>query len=64
LDDLLVYRVDGRVTTVSGVLVERGIVHPAAATVGVRLSSWPAAQDATLMFDTLAMFDARAAYLS
>jgi CubicO group peptidase (beta-lactamase class C family) len=39
-------------------------VNPAAGTVGVKLSSWPSAQDATLMFDTLAMFDALAAHLS
>jgi CubicO group peptidase (beta-lactamase class C family) len=39
-------------------------VDPAAATVGVKLSSWPSAQDATLVFDTLAMFDALAGHLS
>jgi CubicO group peptidase (beta-lactamase class C family) len=39
-------------------------VNPPARTVGVKLSSWPTPQDATLMFDTLAMFDALAAHLA
>ena len=38
-------------------------VNPQARVVGVKLSSWPAAQDAVLMFDTLAMFEAIAAHL-
>jgi CubicO group peptidase (beta-lactamase class C family) len=39
-------------------------VNPAARTVGVKLSSWPTAQDATLIFDTLRMFDALAEHLA
>ncbi|MGH3318548.1 MAG: serine hydrolase domain-containing protein [Nocardioidaceae bacterium] len=39
-------------------------VNPAARIVGVKLSSWPTAQDATLIFDTLRMFDALAERLA
>jgi hypothetical protein len=38
-------------------------VNPRAQLVGVKLSSWPAAQDAAMFLDTLRMFDALAAHL-